>query len=681
MFSNLLVQLINGLADASAMFLVAAGLSLIFGVTRIVNFAHGSFYMLGVYVAYTLTTRLAGSAVGFWGAVLLAAIIVACLGALVEFLVLRRIYRAPELFHLLATFALLLIFRDAALYIWGPEDLLGPRAPGLGGAFTVFGNAVPSYNVLLMVVGPVVLGLLWYALARTRWGRLVRAATSDREMLGALGINQAWLFTGVFFVGAFLAGLGGALQVPKSPASLSLDLDTIGNAFVVVVVGGMGSIPGAFVAAVLIAEIKALCIGIGDVSVFGVTFSLSKFTLVAEFVVMAVVLVVRPWGLFGRAQSAIRSAALPDSPLRPASRRARYLAGAAIVVLLALPLLAGRFPYIPVLMVEILVAVLFAASLHFIMGPGGLHSFGHAAYFGLGAYGVALCLKVLNMPMEAALLLAPVLAGLGAIVFGWFCVRLSGVYFAMLTLAFAQIVWSVVYQWDDVTGGSNGIFGMWPAGWLSSPTAYYYLSVVIALGGVWLLRRMLFSPMGYALRASRDSSLRSEAIGIDVKRVQWLAFVIAAVFGGLAGSLYTFSKGTISPETISVGRSVDGLVMVLLGGIQTLSGPIVGAAIFTWLQDTLARQTDYWEALLGAAMLLMVMAFPQGIVGFVRAHFDRQADGEGDAAASTRDAAPVVSVAAGPGTSTGAVTSPPMAGQSGTAIAGARQSAPTGEAR
>jgi branched-chain amino acid transport system permease protein len=138
---------------------------------------------------------------------------------------------------------------------------------------------------------------------------------------------------------------------------------------------------------------------------------------------------------------------------------------------------------------------------------------------------------------------------------------------------------------------------------------------------VWLLRRMLFSPLGYAMRASRDSGLRAEAIGIDVKRVQWASFVIASVFCGLAGSLYAFSKGTISPEVISVSRSVDGLVMVLLGGLQTLAGPIVGAAVFTWLQDTVARQTDYWQALLGFAILLLVIAFPQGIVGFVRERF------------------------------------------------------------
>ncbi|MBN3755203.1 ABC transporter permease [Paraburkholderia sp. Tr-20389] len=623
MLPNLLVQLLNGLADASALFLVAAGLSLIFGVTRIVNFGHGSFYMLGVYVAYTITSRFGATTTGFWLSVIASALTIGALGALVEFIVLRRIYKAPELFHLLATFALVLIFRDATLAIWGPQDLFGPRAPHLAGAIELLGHQLPTYDIALIIIGPLVLLALWYALTQTRWGTLVRAATQDREMLGALGINQAWLFTGVFFVGAFLAGLGGALQGPRMSANLSLDLETIGNAFVVVVVGGMGSIPGAFIAALLIAEIKALCIGIGHVSLFGIDLSLSRFTLVAEFVVMAIVLVVRPWGLLGRPTSAVRAATAPEAPLKPAGKPLKVLAACVLAMLIAAPLAANAFPYMPVLFVEILIAVLFAASLHFIMGPGGMHSFGHAAYFGLGAYGAALFLKVLDLPMEAALVLGPLLAVLGALVFGSFCVRLSGVYLAMLTLAFAQIVWSVVYQWDDVTGGSNGILGLWPSNWLSSPIAYYYLTLACAVLGVWLLRRMLFSPLGYAMRASRDSALRAEAIGIDTKRVQWAAFVIASLFCGLAGSLYAFSKGTISPEVISVSRSVDGLVMVLLGGIQTLTGPVAGAALFTWLQDAVARQTDYWQALLGAAILLLVIAFPQGIVGFVRERFER----------------------------------------------------------
>ena len=614
-FSSLAVQLINGLADASAMFLVAAGLSLIFGVTRIVNFAHGSFYMLGVFIAYTLVSLIGASGVGFWSAVLLSACAVALLGALVEVAILRRIYRAPELFQLLATFAVVLVLKDAALYLWGPEDLFGPRAPGLAGSVEFLGRRLPQYDLVLIVIGPVVLGLLWLLLNRTRWGTLIRAATQDREMAGALGINQSWLFTGVFALGCFLAGLGGALQGPRIPATLALDLETIGNAFVVVVVGGMGSIGGAFLASLLIAEIKALCVAFGQVSIAGVVVSLSKLTLVAEFLVMALILVLRPWGLLGKPQVASRVAGPPEAPLRPANTLQRRLGLAGLVLLLAVPLLAGSFPYLSVLLVEILIAVLFAASLHFIMGPGGMHSFGHAAYFGLGAYAAALVVTGLHLPMEVALIAGPLAGALGALLFGWFCVRLSGVYLAMLTLAFAQIVWAIVFQWDEVTGGSNGLVGIWPSTWAASPTAFYYLALAFSTAGVLLLRRVLFAPFGYAMRAGRDSPLRAEAIGIDVKRVQWMAFVVAGLFCGMAGALFAFSKGSISPEAISVSRSVDGLVMVMLGGIQTLFGPVAGAAVFTWLQDVIARETDYWRALLGVVILALVLLFPAGIAG------------------------------------------------------------------
>ena len=612
--SGFFVQLLNGLAGASSLFLVAAGLSLIFGVTRIVNFAHGSFFMLGVYIAYSLVEKL-GPAIGFWPALLGAALVVGAIGALVEVLLLRRIYRSPELLQLLATFALVLVIKDAALWLWGPEDLLGPRAPGLGGAVDILGRRFPTYDLLLIVVGPLVLAALWLLLTRTRWGTLVRAATQDREMVGALGVNQAWLFTSVFALGAMLAGLGGALQLPREPAALNLDLLTIGDAFVVVVVGGMGSIPGAYVAALLIAEIKALCVGLGAVHWLGVDFSFSKLTLVVEFLVMAVVLVWRPWGLLGRPQAASRNTAAIEAPLRPASTPLRVAAALLASVLLALPLLTAASPYTTVLAIDLLTAALFATSLHFIMGPAGMHSFGHAAYFGLGAYAAALLLQKANLPMEAALLAAPFVAGLGALVFGWFCVRLSGVYLAMLTLAFAQIVWSITFQWDDFTGGSNGITGVWPAPWLADKQAYYYLTLALVAAGVLGLRRVLFSPFGYALRAGRDSPLRADAIGLDVPRLQWAAFVLAAIAAGLAGALYAFSKGSISPDSLGVGRSVDGLVMVLLGGVQTLTGPVVGAVTFTWLQDSVARVTDYWRALLGAIILLLVLVFPQGIAG------------------------------------------------------------------
>ncbi len=615
--SGFFIQLLNGLAGASSMFLVAAGLSLIFGVTRIVNFAHGSFYMVGIYVAYTLVERLGGG-LGFWPALLLAAVAVGLFGALVEVVLLRRIYRAPELFQLLATFALVLVIKDAVLWLWGPEELLGSRAPGLSGSVTLLGRQFPSYDLFLIAVGPVVLCLLWLLLTRTRWGTLVRAATQDREMVGALGVNQAWLFTAVFALGAMLAALGGALQLPREPANLEMDLNTIGAAFVVVVVGGMGSIPGAFVAALLIAELKAVCIWLGLVEVFGVSISFSKLTLVVEFLVMAVVLVVRPWGLLGRQQAPTRNLGAPEAPLRPADKLFKAVVAALALALLTLPALSAGSPYVTVLAIDLLIAVLFATSLHFIMGPAGMHSFGHAAYFGLGAYGAALLVRSLQLPMELTLFVAPLVAAVGALVVGWFSVRLSGVYLAMLTLAFAQIAWAIAYQWDSLTGGSNGLTGVWPAPWLADKQNYYYLTLALVGAAVVALRRFLFSPFGYAMRAGRDSPLRADAIGIDVKRVQWMAFIVAGLFAGLAGALFVFSKGSISPESLHVGKSVDALVMVLLGGVQTLAGPAMGAVTFTWLNDAIARNTEYWRAMLGAVILILVLLFPQGIAGFVR---------------------------------------------------------------
>lgn len=615
MLSGFAVQLLNGLAGASALFLVAVGLSLIFGVTRIVNFAHGSMYMIGLYVAYSLVDAFGVTALGFWGAVLGAALLVGLLGALIEVGVLRRIYRAPELFQLLATFAVVLMLRDAVLYLWGPEDLLGPKAPGFKGAVQIFGRSFPTYDLLLIGAGPAVLALLWLLLKKTRLGVLIRAATQDREMVGALGVNQKWLFTGVFALGSALAALGGALQMPREPANLAMDLVAIGEAFVVVVVGGMGSIPGAYLAALVIAEIKALCYGIGTVTVFGTSFAFSKLTLVVEFLVMAAVLVWRPWGLLGKPQGAVRAVAAPEAPMRPLAPAAAIAVLALLVLLALLPVAARANPYLTVLAIDVLIAVLFAASLHFIMGPGGMHSFGHAAYFGLGAYGAALLLKAFGLPMEAALLAAPLAALAGALLFGWFAVRLAGVYLAMLTLAFAQIVWGIVFQWDEVTGGSNGLVGIWPSATFASKTAYYYLTLALVVGGLFALRRMLLAPFGYAMRAGRDSPLRAEATGIDVVRVHWTGFAIAGLACGLAGALFAFAKGTISPETISVGRSIDGLVMVLLGGVQSLMGPIVGAAAFTWLADTIIRATDYWRALLGVVILALVLVFPQGLAG------------------------------------------------------------------
>ncbi|HTT38749.1 MAG TPA: ABC transporter permease [Burkholderiales bacterium] len=602
-----LIQALSGLSHAATLFLVASGLSIIFGVTRIVNFAHGSFYMLGAYMAYSfsefLSARL-GVPVGFWTGIVLAALAVGLIGVLLELTVLRRIYGVPELYQLLATFGVVLLVQDVALLVWGREDLLAPRAPGLRGTVEILGQRFPQYHLFVIALYPLVMGLLWLLFRRTRWGTLVRAATEDREMTGALGVNQRWLFTSVVLLGSCLAGLGGALQIPKEAVNLQMDLHIITEAFVVVVIGGLGSIAGAFLAALLV----------GEISAFGILW-FPQSSLVLPFLVMAVVLVVRPYGLLGKPERQRGAQADAGARLRPGGRGFAYASLTILLALAAVPLFSGT--YTQLVLSEIFVLALFAASLHFILSVGGMISFGHAAYFGLGAYTAALLLTRMAAPMGGALAAAPVLAAAMALVFGWFCIRLSGVYLAMLTLAFAQILWSLAVQ-SGWAGGDNGILGVWPTGWASSKTAYYYVTLGLGSASLLVLRRAVFAPFGYALRAARDSAMRSEAIGIGVRRQQWMAFTLAGAFAGLAGALHAFLKGSVFPTLLSIPQSIDALVMVLLGGLHTLTGPLVGTATYHVLQTEIMRVTDYWRAILGAVIVLLVVGFPEGLVGSLR---------------------------------------------------------------
>jgi branched-chain amino acid transport system permease protein len=609
-FSFVATQALSGLASASSLFVIASGLSIVFGVTRIVNFAHGSLYMLGAYLAVTIVPRLldvAHSPWTFFLGVLASAVAVGLIGVAIEVLLLRRIYRVPELFQLLATFGIVLIVQDVVLKVWGPVDIPGPRAPGLRHGVDILGERFPAYELFLIAVGPAVLALLWLLMHRTRFGVLIRAATQDREMVGALGVNQARLFTATLFLGAFLAGLGGALQIPRVPASAQMDTAVITEAFVVTVVGGMGSVPGAFLASLIIGQLQA----------FGILV-FPKITLVLVFLLMAAVLVVKPWGLLGKPSvaAAAGQSAMPEGILSLArfGRLDTLLAVLAIAAVLAIPLIGDS--YTTKVAIEVMVFALAAFSLHFLMGVGGLVSFGHAAYFGMGAYAAGLLATgPLKLPMEAALLLAPLAAGAGAALFGFFVVRLSGIYLAMLTLAFAQIVYAVCFQWVEVTGGDNGVVGVWPSAWASSREVYFYVVAVLTLAAILFLRRAIHAPFGYTLRAARDSAMRADAIGIDVRTHRWLAFTLAGAAAGLAGALYAFSKGSIDPTMISIPMSVDFLVMVLVGGIRTVAGPLVGAASFHALKDFFMPLTDFWRLFLGASIIAMVLLFPRGIVG------------------------------------------------------------------
>jgi branched-chain amino acid transport system permease protein len=288
-----------------------------------------------------------------------------------------------------------------------------------------------------------------------------------------------------------------------------------------------------------------------------------------------------------------------------------------LVVLLVLPLVLPSF--LVVVMTEIAIVALFATAFNLLMGFGGMVSFGHAAYFALGAYAAALLVKQAAWPMPLALAASPFVAAAGALFFGFFIVRLTHTYFAMLSLAFAQIVFTVIFKWKSLTGGDDGILNVWPPPALKSPLAYCYFTLAVAGAGMLALRAIVDSPFGYALRAIRENPRRARFIGVNVRRHQLFAFVLSGFFSGLAGGLFAFFNGSVFPDFAYLNKSFEPLVVVLLGGIQSFFGPLAGAVGFKILETFIARQWPvYWPLFLGSAVVLVVVALPQGFVGLLQ---------------------------------------------------------------
>ncbi len=605
--------LLNGWVISATLFIVSSGLSIVFGVSRISNFAHGSLYMLGAYIAYSTVHALPRSGYSFIVATLVTALAVGLVGLLIEVSIFRRLYRVPHHLQLIATFGIFLIVRDVALIIWGPQELFSPRVPGLAGAVDILGQAFPAYNLVLIGAAVVILIVLQWVFQRTRWGVLLRAATQDRDMVAALGVDQKWLFTGVFVLSAMLAGLAGALDAPRLPASLGMDINVIIEAFAVVVIGGMGSIVGCFLASLLVGILTAVS-----------TIFMPQLTLALVFVVMALVLVVRPQGFFGKNAGA--SWDDPGEPEHGTHERAD-LSRRGWVILLALAcLLPAVLPaYWLDTLIETLILMFVAWSFYFMAGPGGMMSFGQAAFFGIGVYTPALLHHYYGTHMITGLVAAPIAAGLAALAVSWFAVRLSGIYFAMLTLAFAQIVWSVVFQWFDLTNGELGILNLWPDPWASDRRVFYFLTLTITAAGIAALRHVVASPFGYSLRAGRDSERRAEATGINVRRQKSIAFALAGMLSGLAGGLMLYLKGSAFPSYLDIGTSFDVFVMALLGGLQSLNGPIIGAVIYRVLKTLLQTYVEHWNIIMGTALILLSLFMPRGLSPLIERFSARRA--------------------------------------------------------
>ena len=311
----------------------------------------------------------------------------------------------------------------------------------------------------------------------------------------------------------------------------------------------------------------------------------------------------------------------------------------AFLAVACIPLIASRF--YTSLATDILILALFATSLNLLLGTTGLVSFGHAAYFAAGAYTCSILMKTYGVYFVAAFAAAGLVAGAIALVFGFFCVRLTKIYFAMLTLAFAQIVWAICFKWNDVTGGEQGLSNVpYPdIGWMAAIPGfgnmrigeqYFYLSLALVAVCFLILRRISESPFGRILTTIRENPERAEFIGVDVRRYELAAFVVAGVFAGLAGALFGIFNRGVFPDFGYWSKSAEVLIMVILGGMGQFWGPLVGAFTLTALNQQITSYTQYWPMVLGLILIVLLYAFPAGILGTL-AGFVRQRGSRNDA--------------------------------------------------
>jgi branched-chain amino acid transport system permease protein len=606
--SFVLVQFLSALSHAVLLFLIASGLSLVFGVTRIVNFAHGSFCMLGAYLTYSLCRTFLGSQF-FYGALILAAAGMGLLGAGIEISLLRKVYKSHQLYQLLVTFALVLILADLVRLAWGPENLLGPEPPGLAGTVMVGAQQFPVFSIAVIVAGLAVSLALWLALHRTRWGLLVRAASQDREMVGILGVDTPWLFTSVFALAAALAGLAGGLLMPGKALSHMMGADLVVDAFGVVVLGGLGSVSGALLASVVVAVAEA----------FG-ALAVPQASAIIGPLIMAAALVVRPSGFLGQAEGP--SDGQPKAPSQSATPpalsrgwRARSRLGLWVLTALALaalPCFGSHFWQFTV--IEVLALGLFAASFQLLLRTGGLLSLGHAAAFGLGAYSVGVLMLRAQMPMLLAYLLAPIATAVFAGIVALICARVAGIYLAMLTLAVAQLLYATAQQWGSLTGGDDGLTQIWPGSWLANPVAYYYFAATVCAACSCFLLAFNRSALSLSLRAARDHAVRATALGINISLHRWLLFVVSWILAGVAGATLVLMRGSVFPGYFAIEKSVEPLIMVLLGGLEATGGALLGATVLKGTELLLARYADYWQLALGSLLLVLVLGFPSGLL-------------------------------------------------------------------
>jgi branched-chain amino acid transport system permease protein len=578
--------------------------------------------MVGAYLAVTFQA-LTGSFV--IGAVLgVAGTFI--VGAVLELLIIRHLYSRDHLDQVLCTVGIIFFFNEAARMIWGAAPLQFPIPAALKGTVEIISGApYPAYRLAIILVGIAVAIFLYVLIVKPRIGMLIRAGATNRTMTGVLGVNIRLIYTIIFAVGSALAGLAGIMSGPILTVYPGMGDNILILTLVVLIIGGMGSIKGAFVAAMLVGFIDTLgraylkdFVGLFLPPIAANTVAPAIASMLI-YILMALVLFFKPEGLMpppGARRAMAVSAVAHHAVTQKrngifAAWRKPILIGFCIALCFA-PLLARIFnePFWLDFLVRIMIFAIAALSLDLILGHAGLVSFGHALFLGLGAYVIGILSHhgiqsgYIQWPM------AVLVCGLIALPLGAVSIRTSGTFFIMITLAFAQMgyfIGSSLYEYggdDGMSLSSRSQFGG-PID-LFNATQFYYI-VLATLAIVTLIQhRITASHFGNVLRGIRINESRMEAVGYNVFGYKLVAFIISASLCGIAGILLANATEFAGPQYMDWGRSGDIMVMVIFGGLGSLFGPIIGAFTYLGLEKYLSEITIHWRLIFGPILIAVV---------------------------------------------------------------------------
>lgn len=648
--------IINGVAYGLILFLIATGMTLTMGLLRVVNMSHGAIFMVAgyfgtfVYQAVTNANPDISNFLAWIIALVAATILGGLLGLGIELGFLRPLYASP-MSQVLLTIGLINIITNASLWIFGGSAISTPVPSFLtDNGFIMGGIRIPYLKIFIIIIGVIMAIALWMMQDKTSIGARVRAGMDNGTIAGTLGLNKKSLFTFVFVLGSAIAGFSAIVGGSVLTIDQNTGWNVLLNSIIVVVVGGSGSIPGALVGGIILGLVNTLGVWL-TTSVFNnipglAGVNLSTFLM---YLVLIVVLVIRPQGLMGRkvdidkASDDYTSTKAIEKPLFTRSMLGNKLSAGMttkfnaykvapycffLLLAIILPLVVDASTQN--ILSEILIYALFAASLDIVMGYTGNRSFGHAAYFGMGAYIVVMLNKHWNISsFWIILILTIVICAVLAALIGYFTLKLTGTNFLLVTMAFGQLLSVLATQFKGFTGGTDGemLINKPNLGFSSSNAAYwnewwsgdnlnlkiYFMILIFVVISFLIMHRFMRASFGSSLKGVKGNEGRMRALGFNTWQLRYTAVIIAGIFAGIAGMLYAYRFKTVTPRVFAIERSAMPMLMVIIGGGTTLWGPMIGAAIIVLVQNYAGTLfPDRWQLLLGLIYVICVMFLRNG---------------------------------------------------------------------